>query len=154
MLLSTLHPVWSSCSEYKSCSATKRFYRRLFLWVRTSTFPFFRTDTQFVWPNARQVSLLYPVMQVLIALKKVKYNSSCMQEVLKRGNRIVLSEVGWPVTHLWCVLVKNRIILYSCISKRSLCLKLPSLTKKWQLIPMYLNFIFENGQVRFKWLFK
>lgn len=31
---------------------------------------------------------------VPIALKKVKYNLSCTQEVLKRGNRIVLSEVG------------------------------------------------------------
>lgn len=38
--LSTLQPKRSSCCKHKFCSATKSFYKRWLLWVRTWTFPF------------------------------------------------------------------------------------------------------------------
>lgn len=70
MLLSTFHPVWSSCSQGKFCSATKRLYKRWLLWVRTWSFPGFRTDAQCVWQNTRQVSLLHRVMRFWLLWKQ------------------------------------------------------------------------------------
>lgn len=58
----------------------------------------------------------YPAWRSCDGSEKSKHGWSSTQRALKRGNRSVLWELGWAVTHLWCALMRSSIILYSCIS--------------------------------------